>query len=160
MKTVFLFGHREVPHRTWMMVYDAAMEMINATGDGKLCFIVGHRGAFDESASGGLAILKLKYPQIILLRLIAYYDPFRKEYLLDEFDGTYYPEGLETVPKPFAIVKANQIMVDSCDAVICFVQREGSNTYKLLRRAQRRGIPVVNLAEWDLEEYNFHPGSC
>ena len=29
------------------------------------------------------------------------------------YDGTYYPEGVEKTPRPFAIVKANQLMVDS-----------------------------------------------
>ena len=147
MKTVFLFGHGDAPSHIWREIYSAAEESIQKSDGEQIRFIVGHRGNFDSFATGVLAVLKSLYPRITLLQLIAYYDPTRKPYLPMEVDGTYYPEGLEYVPKPFAIIKANQIMVDSCDEAICFVWREGSNTYKLLRRAQRRGIPVINLAE-------------
>lgn len=148
MKTIFLFGHRECPTTVWEPVYEEAEKLIKEFPDEKMRFIVGHRGKFDYGASLALDFLKRKYPQIINLTLIAYYDPHepnKKYCYLDGFDGTYYPEGLELVPKPFAIVRANNMMVDACDAVICYVLREGSNTYKLLRRARRRGIPVANV---------------
>lgn len=147
MKTIFLFGHRDAPNRIWREIYAAAEECIRKSDGGRIRFIVGHRGNFDGLATAVLVVLKSVYPDITILQLIAYYDPTKRQRLFEEVDSTYYPEGLETVPKPFAIIKANQIMVDSCDEVICFVRRQGSNTYKLLRRAQRRGVPVVNLAE-------------
>jgi len=155
MKTVFLFGNRECPRYLWMEIYAETEVLIKTYGQENIRFIVGHRGGFDECATVALAMVKSKYPQIKILKLIAYYNPTKKLCTLEEIDGTYYPEGLETVPKPYAIVKANNIVVDSCDAVICFVQREGSNTYKLLRRAKRKNIPVVNLAGRDLPEYKI-----
>lgn len=144
MKTVFLFGHRECPTTVWEVIYEEAEKLIKQFSEEEMRFIVGHRGHFDECATIALDFLKRKYPQIINLKLIAYYVPDKKYCCLESFDGTYYPEGLELVPKPYAIVKANNMMVDACDAVICYVCREGSNTYKLLRRAKRRGIPVAN----------------
>lgn len=113
----------------------------------ELCFVVGHRGDFDTYATMAMSVVKGALPGIKLWQLIAYYNPVKPHFTIDEIDETYFPLGLETVPKPYAIVKANNYVVSICDAVICYVNREGSNTYKLLRKAQRRGIPIVNLAE-------------
>ena len=52
------------------------------------------------------------------------------------YDGTYYPEGLEKTPRPFAIVKANQIMVDCCEWLVCYVRHGASNSRNLLEYAQ------------------------
>ena len=67
------------------------------------------------------------------------------------YDGTYYPEGLEKTPRPFAIVKANQLMVDTCDWLVCYVRHGASNSRNLLKYAQRREkkglIKTTNIAE-------------
>lgn len=61
------------------------------------------------------------------------------------FDGTYYPEGMETVPRRFAIVQANKRMVESVDWLIAYVRHGASNSCKILEYAQRRGLPCVNI---------------
>jgi len=147
MKTIFMFGNRDLPSKVWRSIFDAVEEIIEESKGEPLRFIVGHRGRFDATVAVVLSALRAKYPQIKLLRLIAYYEPTKKRLLWEEYDDTYYPEGLETVSKRYAIVKANNLVVDSCDAVICYARREGSNAYKLMRRALRRNIPVVNLAD-------------
>ena len=67
------------------------------------------------------------------------------------FDGTYYPEGLEKVPKQYAIVRANKIMVNTSDWLVCYVRHGASNSRNLLEYAQRREkkglIQIQNLAE-------------
>ncbi len=67
------------------------------------------------------------------------------------YDGTYYPEGLEKTPRPFAIVKTNRIMVDTCDWLICYVRHGASNSRNLLEYAQRRAnkriIRIKNIYE-------------
>ena len=66
-------------------------------------------------------------------------------------DGTYYPEGLEKKPRLFAIVKANQLMVDSCDWLVCYVCYDTCNSRKLVEYAQYREkkglVQLVNIAE-------------
>ena len=147
MKMIFLFGHRSCPNQAWRGIYGAAEYFIKEFQGEEICFVVGHRGDFDTLATRAISIVKGCHPEVKLLQLIAYYNPVRPHYTIEEIDATYYPLGLETVPKPYAIVKANQYVVSNCDAVICYVNREGSNTYKLLRKAQRRNIPIINLAE-------------
>ena len=61
------------------------------------------------------------------------------------FDGTYYPDGLEQVPRRFAIVQANKIMVDASDWLIAYVRHGASNSGKILEYAQRRGKTKILL---------------
>ncbi len=89
--------------------------------------------------------LKLKYSDITLLLLLAYHPGERPVDLPDGFDGSYYPP-LEGVPRQYAIVRANQHMIDFSDSIICYVSHVG-NTRKLLERAQRRdSILIENVA--------------
>ena len=71
----------------------------------------------------------------------------KKHFQPDDVDTTYFPIGLEQVPKPYAIVKANEAVLAQCDAVICYVWHTASTTQKLLKKARRRGIPIYNLAD-------------
>ncbi len=43
------------------------------------------------------------------------------------FDGTFYPPGMETVPKRAAIVRANRYMVDHSDYLIAYAWHPASN---------------------------------
>lgn len=68
------------------------------------------------------------------------------------FDGTYYPQGMETVPQKLAIVKANEHMVQNSDYLIAYVAHPSQGSRELLEFAlkrQRRGlIQVTNLAHY------------
>ena len=68
--------------------------------------------------------------------LLAYHPGERKELLPEGFDGSFYPP-IENVPKPYRIIRANQYMVDTVDAVICYVNHIG-NTRELLNHIYRR----------------------
>ena len=68
--------------------------------------------------------------------------------LLGGFDGSFYPP-LEGTPRQYTIVKANRYMVNTADAMICYVCHIG-NTRNLLEYAQRRkkdGVRIENVAE-------------
>ena len=73
----------------------------------------------------------------------------------DGFDGTYHPEGLENTPRRYAIVRTNQIMVDTSNWLVCYVQHGASNSWNLLEYAQRREekglIQVINIGEIEVE---------
>ena len=53
----------------------------------------------------------------------------------------------------YAIVRANKIMVDACDWLVCYVRHGASNSRKLLEYAQRRAarglIQIVNIGEYE-----------
>ena len=66
------------------------------------------------------------------------------------FDDSFYPEGLETVPRRFAIVQANRRMVACSDYLIAYVQYIGKARDFLeyaRRRELRQELHIVNLGD-------------
>jgi len=146
-KVCFMFGHATTPH--------SAAEVIEAAAErhylehGIRTFVVGNRGYFDSYAATAIAHLKKRYMDISLLLLLAYHPAERPVYLSPGFDNSLYPP-LKNVPRPYAIVRANQYMVDTADTMICYVKHPG-NTRNLIEYAQRRqkkdGVIIENVAE-------------
>ena len=56
----------------------------------------------------------------------------------DGFDSTYYPPGMENVPRKVAIVRANRYMVDHTDFLIAYAWHPASNARDLLEYARKR----------------------
>ena len=100
-------------------------------------------------AAGAVKQAKKRHPEVTLVLLLPYY-PF--PYDTSGYDSTYYPEGMETVPKPFAIVRANEYMIKTCEYLICYDAGLIGNTGKLVKKALRRQkkgeMHVENLAEF------------
>lgn len=146
-KVCFLFGHSTTPYEAEKTIEVAAEQHYHKYGI--KTFIVGNRGNFDVYATTAIKNLKQRYSDISLVLLLAYHPAERPVYLPDGFDNSYYPP-LENIPRQYAIVKANQYMVDTADAMICYVRHPG-NTRNLLDYAQQRqkkeGILIENVAE-------------
>lgn len=101
-------------------------------------FVVGHYGAFDRMAISHLKVAKKKYPEIVLTLLIPYHPGERTVKLPEGFDRSYYPSGMETVPRQVAIVRANQDMIQNSDYLICYNRGYVGNTRDLLTIAKHR----------------------
>lgn len=101
-------------------------------------FIVGGYGGFDRLATKALVLAKQKHSEITLLRLIPYHPAERPVKPPEGFDSTYYPHGMENVPRKLAIVKANQYVVDRVDYLIAYAWHPASNAFNLLEYARRR----------------------
>ena len=144
MKTCFLFGHADAPDSI-MPRLEEAIE--NCYSKGITYFYVGNRGRFDSLAASAVKRAKQRHPDIKLYLLLAYHPGERAVYLTDGFDGSYYPP-LENVPRPYAIVRGNQYMVDNSDYLICYAKHIG-NTRNLLEYAQKRKESgyIENVAE-------------
>ena len=67
------------------------------------CFYVGGYGGFDRIAATAVKQAKLHYPEISLMLVLPYHPAERPVEAPYGFDGTYYPEGLEKVPRRFAM---------------------------------------------------------
>lgn len=100
----------------------------------------------------GQAVIQAKqrHPEIKLLALLPYYNPLKAPDLIPGFDGSLYPEGMETVPKRVAIVRANRHMLGCCDYLIAFDCGHIGNTgsfMKAARRYEAKGrLHIENLA--------------
>ena len=136
LSTCFFIGHRDAPESIRQMLDVKIEKFVNEHDINE--FIVGHYGNFDRMAANAVIRAKIKFQNIKLNMLFPYYPADSSIKLPDGFDCSLYPPGMEYVPKRFAIVKANQYMIDHCDALICYVWHPASNARKLYERAKRR----------------------
>ena len=146
-KSCFLFGHADAPQSILPLIEKAVEKHYSKFG--VRYFYVGNRGNFDSIAAKAVRNVKHKYPDVHLYLVLAYHPTEREPDMWGGYDNSYYPP-IEGTPRPYAIVKANQHMVDNIDSIICFVKHFG-NTRNLLEYAQRRqkrgGVTIENLAE-------------
>ena len=151
MKTCFFIGHREADEALLPTLVCAVESHIAMYGVDE--FAVGHYGDFDRLAAKAVKEAKKRYPKVTLTLLLPYHPADRPVSVPEEFDGTFYPPGMERVPKRLAIVRANRYMVEHSDFLIAYVWHAASNSREILETAlkrQKRGlIHVTNLAEWD-----------
>ncbi len=136
MKSCFFIGHREANERLLPRL-ELTVESLIQEEDVRY-FYVGGYGGFDGIAATAVKRAKKKHPDVSLMLVLPYHPAERPIEKPPGYDGTYYPEGLERTPRPFAIVKANKIMVDTCDWLVCYVRHGASNSRNILEYAQRR----------------------
>ena len=111
--TCFFIGHRETSDSTFPALVQAVERHITEYGVTE--FIVGHYGNFDRLAARAVLKAKERHPQVTLFLLLPYHPADRPIPAPEGFDGTFYPPGMERVPKRAAIVRANRYMADHCD---------------------------------------------
>ena len=146
VSTCFFIGHHDAPERLRSLL-DAAVEQ-HISEYGVTEFIAGHYGRFDYMAAGAVKTAKKHHPEVMLTLLLPYY-PY--PYDTSDYDRTFYPEGLETVPKTYAIVRANEYMIKNVDFLICYDTGRIGKTRDFVAFARRREkkclIHVTNLCE-------------
>lgn len=148
MKSCFFIGHREADERLIPKLTTVVERLI--TEEQVLYFYVGGYGGFDHIAASAVKQIKRRHPEITLKLVLPYHPAERPIEAPAGYDGTYYPDGLENVPRQFAIVRANKIMVDTSDWLVTYVRHGASNSRSLLEYAQRREkkglIQIENVA--------------
>lgn len=136
MKRCFFLGHRDAPDSIGTELEKVIESLILESEVEE--FIVGNYGRFDTLVQIVLAKLKEKYPHIMLTLLLPYHPAVKQVTLPKGFDRTFYPENMEKVPKRYAIVKANQSMVNYCDYLVAYLRYPGTNTAKLVEFAKKK----------------------
>ena len=149
--TCFLIGHRDAPEDIYAKLREAVADHI--AKHGVTDFVVGHYGRFDSMAARAVREEKVRYPEVTLTLLLPYY-PYT--YDTDKYDGSFYPPGMEAVPKPYAIVRANQYMLRHSDYLICYCRGYPGNTRSLVEIAlqlEREGrIRITNIEKNNAKE--------
>ena len=107
MPTCFFIGHREAPE-TLMGELTAEVERL-IIEYGVTDFVVGRYGRFDTLAAKCVKAAKKRRPEVTLTLLLPYHPYDRPTPTPPGFDGTFYPPGMETVPKRAAIIAAGGI---------------------------------------------------
>lgn len=135
-KSCFFIGHRETSEEIYPVLYAAVEQHILEYGVTE--FIVGHYGGFDRLATSAVKEAKHFYPEVKLTLLLPYHPAERSISTLDGFDGTFYPPGMESVPRKAAIIRANRYVVDHADYLIAYVWHPASNARELAEYAESR----------------------
>lgn len=140
-KSCCFFGHREVTHNIRTKLTAIIEKLI--TEDGVTEFYVGHQGQFDGMVYSVLKELKVKYPQIRDTVVLAYIpDEHIKEVYGEE---TFFPDGLESVPKRFAISKRNDWMISHSNVAVCYVHKITGGAAKFREKAKKKGLRIVDV---------------
>lgn len=150
MKSCFFIGHRESDERLLPQLLDLVERLIEE--EQVTYFYVGGYGGFDRVAAAAVKEAKRKFSGITLMLVLSYHPAKRPVEVPVGFDGTYYPEGLEGVPRRYAIARTNRILIDTSDWLIAYVCHGASNSRTLLEYAKRREkkglIQIENLADY------------
>ena len=149
MKSCFFIGHRDADERLLPYLTETTERLITKRGVTR--FYVGGYGNFDRLSGKAVITFKSRFPDIRLFLVIPYHPAERPVSTPRGYDGTYYPQGMESVPRKFTIVRANRRMIDECDYLVAFVWHPASNAREFLEYARRREkkglIRVENLGE-------------
>ena len=137
--TCTFFGHRDTPTETEPALRLTLIDLIenkNAT-----VFYVGNHGNFDAMVRRQLKDLSKTYP--IKYYVVLAYMPGKNA---DPDEHSILPEGIETVPRRFAINYRNKWMLNKSDIVVTYVTRNfgGAQEFKQMAEKQSKNIIELN----------------
>ena len=140
---VTFFGHRDAPASVESPLTETLVDLIENRG--ATLFYVGNNGEFDRIVQNKLTVLQHQYPCIQICVVLAYLPGERNDN--KALLNTVYPEGLELVPKRFAICRRNEWMIAQSDLVVTYVKRSFGGAARYAAIAEKRGKPIINIAE-------------
>ena len=140
--TVTFFGHKDTPKEIEPTLRSTLINLIE--NKNVTVFYVGNNGNFDTMVRRQLEALSQAYP-ITYSVVLAYLPTKKSEY--DDYANTILPEGIETVPKRFAISWRNKWMIQQSDIVVTYVTHSFGGAAQFKALAQRQGKTVVELSE-------------
>ena len=144
-KVCTFFGHADSPTNIKKEIQKVIEDLILQKGVNT--FYVGTNGNFDRMVQSVLIDLKKQYPNLECCTVLAYMPGIKSEFdVAYEKLETLYPDGLEKVPKRFAIDWRNKWMVQQSDYVISYVRHSFGGAAKYMELAKRKKKIVYNLA--------------
>lgn len=124
-KTCTFFGHRDSPDTIKPKIRAAVIDLIE--NHGVTMFYVGNQGNFDR-----------------LVRSVLAYMPSAKK-SADDFSDTLLPDGIEKVPKRFAISWRNKWMIEHADYVVTYVTRLFGGAAQFSALAKSKGKIIYDI---------------
>lgn len=141
MAACTFFGHHDCPEHIRPKLREAIMTLIlNENVD---VFYVGNHGHFDSMVRSILRELQTAYPQIRYAVVLAYMPGKQVEGYTDDYADTMLPEGVESVPKRFAIFWRNNWMLEHSDYVLAYVTHSWGGASQFVEKAEKRGRKVI-----------------
>ena len=141
--TCCFFGHREVTNNIREKLTAIIKKLI--TEENVTEFYVGNQGQFDSMVYSVLKELKANYPQIRYSVILAYMPDEHIKKVCGE--NTLFPDGMESVPKKFAISKRNDWMIQQSDFAVCYVHKITGGAAKFREKAGNKGLRVIDVLD-------------
>ncbi len=140
MSACTFFGHRDAPDTVLPLLLCAIEKLI--VNDAVTAFYVGNHGSFDRLSYYALCQMRKAYPHIRITVVLAYMpstkdDCYREDSLL--------PEGIETIPKRFAINYRNDWMLRQSTHVISYVVHNFGGAARYVDLARKKNKTIISL---------------
>lgn len=139
------FGHRDCPETIKPKIRTAVIDLIE--NHGVTMFYVGNQGNFDRLVRCVLKETTTAYPEVGYAVVLAYMPPTKVANLSEDFSDTMLPEGIEKVPKRYAIPWRNKWMIEQSDCVAAYITRFYGGTAKSvnLAKCKQKNIYLINV---------------
>ena len=144
MSACTFFGHHDCPAEIKPKLRKAIIDLIEQQGVD--CFYIGNHGAFDRMVRSCLRELRGEYPQICYSVVLAYLPQKHDEFDKRDFSDTILPEGIETVPRRFAISWRNKWMLARSEYVVVYVTCDWGGAARFTEMAEKNGKTIIRLA--------------
>lgn len=144
MLTCTFFGHKDAPKEIEPTLKSTLVDLIENRN--VLRFFVGNHGSFDNMVRRCLIELKEMY-SIDCAVVLAYipgskYDTEEKSPI-----DTIVPDGIETVPRKFAISYRNKWMIEQADYVVTYVKYTVGGAAQFKELAEKKKKIVINICK-------------
>lgn len=125
LHTCCFFGHRKVRNAAIVKrrIYNEVENLIVNKNVG--IFLLGSKSEFDDMCCEAVSFLKEKYPHIKRIYVRAEFpdiDDSYKNYILERYDDTYYPEHIKNAGKAI-YVERNQEMINKSDYCVVYYDK-------------------------------------
>ena len=137
------FGHKDTPKEIEPTLRSTLIDLIE--NKNVTTFYVGNNGNFDTMVRRQLEYLSQTYP-ITYSIVLAYLPTEKNKY--DNLTNTIYPEGIETVPKRFAISWRNKWMIQQSDIVVTYVTHNFGGAWNFKTIAEKQEKKVFNIIDY------------
>ena len=135
------FGHRDTPEEAKQLIHNVLVDLIenNDVTD----FYVGYNGRFDVMVFNKLKELSELYP--IKYSVVLSCVPTSEKYPHDVTECSLLPDGIEDVPKRFAISYRNKWLIEQSQFVVTYISRSFGGACQFRNLALRKGKKVIDL---------------
>lgn len=141
--TCCFFGHHDCTDAVKPLIRQKIMEIYEKYPDTVFC--VGNQGRFDALV---LSVFKdmLREGMEPDFCVVLAYHPNKSSVPDVTPEYTLYTEGIERVPRRFAISWRNKWMVQKSDMVICYIRHRHGGAAKFVEMAEKKNLRIIFLA--------------
>ena len=136
------FGHSDCPNDIRPQLCKAITDLI--VNKNVNTFYVGNNGQYDSMVRSVIRELQTVYPQIRYAVVLAYL-PVKQTEVGKRYDDSMLPDGIENVPRRFAISWRNDWMLEHSDYVITYVTHSWGGAAQFAAKSEKKGKKVIHI---------------